>query len=303
MSATMAVFLISLLGADGLGPGDHVRTLKVDGRNRSALIHVPVRDNPDVPAPLVLILHGARTNAAIMAAFTQMNAKADEAGFMAVYPNGTGTDPLLYWNAGQRTAQIVRENPDDVKFIRLLLDDLATVLKIDARRVYATGMSNGGTMCYRLAAELPNRIAAIAPVAGTMVFVDRPPPRPMPVMHFHGTADAVVKYGGRNDGALAPVRSVDETIEYWRRANKCEEPASVSELPNRHDDGTRVRKSVSAPKAGSTGAEVILYTIEGGGHTWPGQEAVLPSLGKSTRQISANDLMWEFFQKQTVQSP
>ena len=167
----LALQLIALLAisADPLAPGDHNRSLKMGEQTRSYLVHVPPKYDPQKPTPVVLVLHGAAMNGAMMVPFCGMNEKADEAGFVAVYPNGTGAgrsvpDLERRWirrQSGER-------KPDDVKFIASLLDDLATVVNVDPKRVYATGMSNGGMMCYRLAAELSDRIAAVAPVAGTM---------------------------------------------------------------------------------------------------------------------------------------
>jgi polyhydroxybutyrate depolymerase len=291
-----AAILLAALVADPLAPGDHNRKLSVDGRDRTYLVHVPPKYNPDQPTPVVLILHGARTNAAITVAFTGMSTKSDEAGFVAVYPNGTGSDPFLYWNAGQHTARLLEENPDDVKYIRLMLDDLATVINIDQQRVFATGMSNGGMMCYRLASELSDRIAAIAPVAGTMALPDAKPKRPVPVLQFHGTADSIVKYNGQNTGALQPLKSVTDTVEYWRRLNGCPAKSTSTRLPDSNtSDGATVCRTDYPP--GKNGAEVILYTIENGGHTWPGQKPLLPTLGKTTLDISGNDVIWDFFQK------
>jgi polyhydroxybutyrate depolymerase len=153
-------------------------------------------------------------------------------------------------------------------------------------------------MCYRLAAELPGRFAAIAPVAGTMT-VDMPPrPRPISVMHFHGTADTLVPYGGPDDTTPDTVRflSVDETVRAWARANGCPSEPTIIDEPDRRDDRTTVRRFTFGP--GKHDTEVILYRIEGGGHTWPGNDTVLKKvLGTSTHDISANDLIWEFFRK------
>jgi len=300
--AVPAALILSALFAAPLPPGDHARKIRVDGRDRTFLVHVPPQYKPEQPTPVVLVLHGARTNAAITVAFTGLNLKSDEAGFIAVYPNGTGDDPLLFWNAGQHTPRILQENPDDVKFIRLLLDDLGGVLNVDRHRVYATGMSNGGMMCYRLAAELSDRIAAIAPVGGTMAIAEARPQRPVPVLQFHGTADSFVKYNGQNSGALRPLKSVNDTVEYWRRVNGCPASPTVTTLPDRDaSDGTTVRRTEYAP--GRNGAQVILYTVDQGGHTWPGQKPLLAALGRSTFDISANDVMWEFFQKNPMIVP
>ncbi len=190
---TIASLLVAALltAPPMLKPGDHTRTLKVDGRNRSYLVHIPKKYDGKTLAPVVLALHGLAMNGPMMAFFCGLNKKADEAGFIAVYPSGTGTEFLLSWNAGGRTG---KDHADDVAYIRVVLDDLGGVVKVDPKRVYATGMSNGGMMCYLLAAKLSDRIAAIAPVGGTMVFEKANPKRPVPVINFHGTADTFVPF-------------------------------------------------------------------------------------------------------------
>jgi polyhydroxybutyrate depolymerase len=157
-------------------------------------------------------------------------------------------------------------------------------------------MSNGGMMCYRLAAELSHRIAAIAPVAGTATSKDYRPKRPVPVMHFHGSADTIVPYTGKHEnGRREWFCSVPETIDCWCKIDGCGEQPTSESLADRVDDGTSVEKIVYP--AGGSDAEVVLFRIVGGGHTWPGMKSPLKMLGKSTLDISANDLMWEFFQK------
>ena len=193
MTLSSSLVAALLITQATLTPGNHTRTLKVGGQNRSYLVHVPAKYDGKTPVPVVLALHGAAMNGPMMAVFCGLNPKADAAGFIAVYPSGTGAGPLLLWNAGGFAD---KDRPDDVAFIRALLDDLGSVAKVDPKRVYATGMSNGGMMCYRLAAELSDRIAAVAPVAGTMAIAKASPKRPVPVMHFHGTADALIPFDG-----------------------------------------------------------------------------------------------------------
>ena len=177
-----------------LGPGDHTRTLMMGEQKRTYLVHVPKGYDPKKPTPVVLALHGAAMNGPMMVWFSGLNKKSDEAGFIVVYPSGTGTGPFLTWNAGGFKGKMAEGKADDVAFIGKLLDDLGTVVKVDEKRVYACGMSNGGMMCYRLAAELSDRIAAIAPVAGTIAIEESKPKRPVPVIHFHGTKDTLVPF-------------------------------------------------------------------------------------------------------------
>ena len=136
---------------------------------------------------------------------------------------------MLTWNAGGFQGK--EGKPDDVAFIAKVLDDLATVVNVDPKRVYVTGMSNGGMMCYRLAAELSDRIAAIAPVAGTMAIDNYHPKRPVPVMHFHGTADKLVPFGGPGSGTpkFLGFKSVEDTIKICAKANGCPEEAEGRE--------------------------------------------------------------------------
>jgi polyhydroxybutyrate depolymerase len=227
-----------------------------------------------------------------------MSEKSDGAGFITVYPNGTGVAGIfLTWNAGGLHEKMAEGRADDVEFVGSLLDDLPTVVNVDPKRVYATGMSNGGMMCYRLAAELSDRIAAIAPVAGTMAIAKAKPNRPVPVMHFHGTADRIVPPHGPGSGTpkFLTFKSVEETVGIWAKLNKCKEKPVVKRLEDKADDGTTVTKKTYASKEG--GAEIVLIEVEGGGHTWPGVEPPLRFIGKSTKDISANDMIWEFFQR------
>jgi polyhydroxybutyrate depolymerase len=282
-----------------LAPGDHRRVLTVGGLERDYLVHVPAAYEGTKAAAVVLAFHGGLSNAAQMVHFCGLSDKADQAGFIAVYPNGTGLKEGAYtWNAGNCCGYAQRQNIDDVGFVRAVLDDLAGVARIDSRRVYATGMSNGGLVAYRLAAELSDRIAAIAPVAGPMGTETCKPSRPVSVMHFHGTDDRFAPFdGGQGERSVSQIHffSVKHSIDNWVGANGCPREPIVTSLDSKVDDGTKVTRSLYGP--GKAGAEVVLYRIEGAGHTWPGRKPSLLFLGKSTLNILANDLMWEFFEK------
>src|SRR4051812_17686664 len=173
-----------------LAAGDHQRSIDWDGRLRTYLVHVPAGRETSGPMPVVLAYHGLGTNAKTMVRFCGLSETADREGFLVVYPNGTGESPnVLTWNAGNCCAYALMHNVDDVGFTRALLDELAGMMSVDANRVFAAGMSNGGMMAYRLACELGDRIAAIASVSGPMEIAGVRPARPVSVIHFHGTED------------------------------------------------------------------------------------------------------------------
>lgn len=295
---TLLVPALTVGQTDALGPGDHTRSLTVGDRKRIYHVHVPKSYDGTQPSPVVLVYHGGGSNAEQMVKFCGLNETADKNGFIVVYPSGTGRlGKVLTWNGGNCCGYAMQHTVDDVAYTRVLLDDLAKVVRVDAKRVYATGMSNGAIMAYRLASELSDRIAAIAPVAGPMGMEKCAPKRPVPVIHFHGSDDRFAPFmGGKGKGISGTdFYSVGHSIRAWVQANGCKEASAVETLPDRARDGTKVLKKTYG--GGKGGAEVVLVVIEGGGHTWPGREPLLRYLGKSTRNVSANDLMWEFFRK------
>ncbi len=289
--------------ATKLVAGEHTRTIAVGDLQRRYRVHVPKKYDAANPTPVVVAFHGGGGNPESMVRLTGMNAKSDEAGFIVVYPFGTGmlADTLLTFNGGGCCGYAMQRKIDDVGFTRALLDDLATVANVDTNRVFATGLSNGGIMSHYVASELSDRIAAIAPVGGPLMMDAPNAKRPVPVMHFHGTGDEFAPFkggfgkGGAGGKGVTDFKSVDHTIQSWVRANGCKPEPEIVALPDKADDGMKcTRKTWSGGKDGS---EVVLIEIENGGHTWPGNEPIVAMLGKSTKDISANDLMWEFFQK------
>lgn len=281
-----------------LGPGDHTRELTVGELNRNFLVHIPPQYDANKPTAVVLAFHGGGANAENMTVFSGLNQKADDAGFIVVYPSGTGRlEKFLTFNGGNCCGYAMTNKIDDVAFTRKLLDDLARTVNVDPKRVFATGMSNGAIMSYLLAAELSDRIAAIAPVSGPMGTESCHPQRPVSVIHFHGTDDEHAPFqGGKGKGPSGTTfYSVEHSIEAWVKANGCAREPVITRVADKARDGTTVTRKTYG--AGKDGSEVVLVVIEGGGHTWPGQKPRLRTLGKSTQNISANDLMWEFFQK------
>jgi polyhydroxybutyrate depolymerase len=290
-------------GGGKLTAGDHTRTLLVGDLERRYRVYIPKKYDASKATPVILVFHGGGGNPESMIRLTGMNTKADEAGFLVVYPFGTGrlANTLLTFNGGECCGYAMEHKVDDVGFTRELLDDLARVANIDADRVFATGLSNGGIMSHYVASELSDRIAAIAPVGGPLMMETPRNKRPVPVMHFHGTADEFAPFrGGFGKGFLGrngitKFRSVDQTIQKWVKSNGCKSEPEITPLPDKADDGMSViRKTWSH---GIEDSEVVLIEIEGGGHTWPGKKPIVSLLGESTMDVSANDLMWEFFQK------
>jgi polyhydroxybutyrate depolymerase len=280
-----------------LTPGDQLRSLEFDGGPRTYLVHVPRHFDPSRPAAVVLAFHGGGTNAKTMVKFSGLGELANRFGFLLVYPNGSGRNPnFLTFNVGNCCGHALRENVDDVGFVRALLDDLDRSANIDWDRIFATGVSNGGMMAYRLASELSDRIAAIASVAGPTGTETCRATRPVSILHFHGTSDEFTPYnGGRGPKSFsqADFHSVEFSVRTWIEANGCPSVGTERRLPERNHDGTSVTEMKWGP--GRANSEVVLCTIHGGGHTWPGRQPPTTFLGLSTTQICANEIMWEFF--------
>jgi polyhydroxybutyrate depolymerase len=308
IAAEMAMFtglltLVVMGGAhpqlESLAPGDHKRKLMMGELTRSYHIHIPPTYDPRKPAPVVLVLHGAGMNGAMMEWFCGLSMKADQAGFIAVYPNGTGLGgTLLTWNAGMFPGGLNTTRADDVAFLGKVLDDLATVVCVDDKRVYAAGISNGGMMAYRLAVEMPGRFAAIASVAGVTCLEKPEPKSPIPILHIHGTKDILVPFEGTKEGG-GPFRfpAIEESLKLWCKLNGCSESPEATVLEAKHDKLKVIRKDYCT---GKEKAPVILYVVEGGGHTWPGIDRHARFLGDNTHNIDANDLLWDFFRQFTL---
>ena len=289
----LALLLAVVLGplASPLPLGDQTRMVKSGGVDRAYLLHVPPGYDPATPAPLVLALHPFATNGPMMARISGLSDTADGAGFLVAYPNGTGRGMLLHWNVGA----VAGDDGDDLGYLAKVLDDVAAVANVDPKRTYATGFSNGGMMCYRLASELSGRIAAIAPVAGTMTFAEIKATRPVPVLHFHGTEDRFVSYEGKlwRDPNAARIKGVEETIRAWAKFNGCPDVPLARNIPREPDAPLAITRTTYGP--GRDGSEVVLYKIDGGGHTWPGREPLGTFMGKAAVDLKAGDLIWRFF--------
>ena len=292
----VAVMLFSACSAAHNYADTKQYTLAVGSSSRTFLVHCPKNLAATNPA-LVIALHGGGINGKTMERFSGLSGTSERYGFVAVYPNGSGRlKRFLTWNAGSCCSYAEKHAIDDVAFIRQLIAYMIRQYHVDPSRVYVTGISNGAMMAYRLAAEIPGLIAAIAPVAGTLTIDPGTIQAAMPIIHFHGTDDRYVPYAGGR-GSRSVIKNsympVEETIKLWLGINQARAIPLVEELPALHNDGTRVIRYTY--RAGRDSQNIVLYKIIGGGHTWPGQPHARLLLGPTTTEISANDLMWEFF--------
>ncbi len=252
---------------------------------RDYIVHLPTGYSSSNKYPMVINMHGYTSNASQQETYTQMDAVADTGKFIVVYPDGVNNA----WNGGFG----VNPTIDDVGFLSMMIDTMKKKFSIDSTKVFACGLSAGGFMSYRLACELQNKIAAIAPVSGLMsdstrIFCQNI--CAIPVMHFHGTADGVVSYTG-NTGYV----SVDSTMKIWIGKDGTPTIPVVTNISDINpSDNCTVTKYVYSP--GQNNSEVILFKITNGGHTWPGTVAV-PSLGNTNEDINASGEIWNFFRK------
>jgi polyhydroxybutyrate depolymerase len=265
------------------------RTLQAGGVTRRYFLYLPSTWRRGRPAPLVLVFHGGGGRASGIAPHTGFSRLAEREGFVVAYPQGLNGR----WNDGRGYAA----THDDVGFVRALLDTLSRALAIDSRRVYATGISNGAMFAYRLACDLPGTFAAVAPVAGAMP-ADLAPAcahtQPVSVLAFQGTADPLMPYfGGGVARRRGRVLSAERSIAFWATTSGCAAAPVTTDEPDRVTDGTRVRRT--AYGTCREGRSVELYTIEGGGHTWPGGPPVGGAVGRVTREIDATPVIWAFF--------
>jgi len=234
-----------------LTAGDHTRTVRVGELDRRYRIYIPAKYDATRPTPVIVTFHGGGGSPESMIRLTGLNAKADEAGFIVVYPFGTGKldNFMLTFNGGECCGYAMQKEIDDVGSTRMLLDDLATVVNVDTNRIYATGLSNGGIMSHYVASELSDRIAAIAPIGGPLMMETCQPKRPVSMMQFHGTADTFAPFqGGFGENALGgkgvtDFRSVDHTINNWVKANGCNAEPQVVALPDKVNDGIYLESS------------------------------------------------------------
>jgi polyhydroxybutyrate depolymerase len=304
-SLLCTTIILFLINSGELRAGTQHHELKVNGLSRTFHVFVPDKLDRTRQFPLVIALHGGATNGEIMERFSGLSETAAKHSFIVAYPNGTGRlRAVRTWNSGRCCGYAQKHNINDVAFIEHLIKFMIEQYHIDPSRVFVTGMSNGGMMAYRVAAEIPERVAAVAAIAGTLDVDASSIRAPVPVVHFHGTDDQYCPYeGGRGARSLVRVghNSVKHTIDAWVRANHADPEPIVEEIPDRSDDGTRVVKYTYKTKQDPQ--NVVLYKIIGGGHSWPGRKLRERLLGTATMEISANEIMWQFFSAHPKAAP
>ena len=269
-------------------PTRSVVTAEVGGVQRSYILRIPREYDGVKKLPMVILLHGANDSAGYAEEAYHFVEKGEEKGFILVLPDALGE--FHAWHGMDADTPEAPNN--DLAFLDVILATVPKAYAVDTDRVYVCGHSSGAMMTYRLAAERPDAIAAAGIVAGTVGDMRSDPPRaiptpkgPMPLIIFHGKLDPILPYEGGNPG----IASVAESVAFWGKVNRCAEKPSRSEEVVPH-----VLEEVwESP----VGAEIDLYTVEDGNHMWPGGKVMPGKDQEPVQEISATNLMWEFFAK------
>jgi polyhydroxybutyrate depolymerase len=257
------------------------------GVKREYLLYVPKSYDRSKPTPLIISMHGAGLWGAAQKDMSQFNRVADREGLIVVYPSGIGGRGIRVWHEEEGPGL-----PRDVKFISELIDTLEAHYNIDSTRIYANGLSNGGGMSFVLSCTLSHRIAAVGLVASAQLLpfkwcTDR---HPVPMIDFHGTSDPEAPYRGGSSWVAQGFADQIGFVAAWAQRNKCASSPTDSRVAP--DVVRRVYTRCA------NGADVELYTIEGGGHTWSGG-GHHPEwfVGRMSYSIDASQVMWEFFRE------
>ena len=284
-------------------PGLFTLVIESGDFDRVAHVHIPKGYKADTKPPLVLVLHGAGGSGDYVLEKDGWAAKADQAGFVAVAPDGlpafprlkpaAGANPAL-WNSGQLNPKSPRAAVDDVAYFRQLLDRLNEAVPYDKQQVFVVGHSNGGMMAFRLASELSERFIAVGAVAGLLTLENPQPRKPLPTLCMLGSKDPLMPIDGgevKLPWGTRQYKPVSEALSKWAKAIGCEEePTPISEKD-------QIRKVEYPSKL--NGPTLTVHYLEGHGHHWPGFKSSLADqyVGPYSTTVNATDAMWEFFQK------
>lgn len=281
--------------------GQQKGELRYQQHDRNYILYTPVTYSATQPTPLIVVLHGGHGDAKKAFERTGFYSLADREGFIVVYPEAIGS----YWNDGRNTTA---SEVDDVAYISALVDHIGKQRNVDSGRVYVTGLSNGGMMTQRLACESSQKFAAFASVIANIPVSLQAvchPKNPVALMMINGGADPLMPPSGgeikksRRMGVGGTVLSTQQTAKFWADVNHCDGNRTVTKLPDRDPaDGTRIEK-IQYTGCRQNG-EVVLFSIEGGGHAWPGSKP-RPFLqrftGKASNDMNASQTIWDFFEK------
>jgi polyhydroxybutyrate depolymerase len=267
--------------ATATNTGDVVQSLPVGGLTRSYRLAVPTRYRPSTATPLILLFHGSGSNALQTSIYTQMPERAARHGYLVATPDGV---------AGRWKISAPGAATDDLAFVSALIADLSSRYCVDRARVYAAGISLGSEFSAIVGCTPRDHIAAIGLVAAE--FLLRPCIGPIPVVAFHGTADPIVAYRSGATGVALPgipVIGAEQNLARWARLDRCSPGPHIRQVAS-----MVVRRTWSHCGRGSA---VLLYSVLGGGHTWPGSPITLSvgTFGATTRQVDATGLMLTFF--------
>jgi polyhydroxybutyrate depolymerase len=295
--------------------------LTFDGLHRDYRLHVPPQASSGKPLPLVLNLAGATQNGFLEELQTGMDNNADQNGYLVAYPDGTRISKVLTpdpvaknaqygWNAGECCGLPVTRRINDVGFLEKVIANIAARTPVNLRRVYMTGISNGGMMAYAMASEASDHVAAISSISGQVELPTIHPSRPVPTLEFHSVDDPIAKWAGVPNKDPRLRLSVMEGIDQWVKADGCN-PHAVT--------GSTIVGAAGSISAGETatpvtyqdckaGTEVALWRFTGSGHVWPGSLLntgpmdtwILGGVGRGIVLVDANEAMWQFFQRYEI---
>jgi polyhydroxybutyrate depolymerase len=303
---------------------DREETVRINTNPRTFLVHLPAGYDAKKRYPLVLALHGLGGDGQLMARVSHLDETADRFGFIVVYPNasegrwtkldprpqGGGFGPIgrgrlglgpppstIGRNSSEPGGEPINDNP----FFDAMLDMIESEYRIDTSRVYATGFSDGGFMAFRLGCEMAYRISAIATVAATLPFNLSTTCtdwawRSVPLLMINGTSDPIITYNGRPGlDVRYPLLGARETLKVWSKMDGCVAKSVKTKIAPHSPDGMETQ--VDTYNDCHEGGAAILYSIEKGGHAWPGGDPYLPERlgGALSHDLDAGEAIWQFF--------